>query len=561
MKIKILLTLFYILQNQSLHADTYISGVNKFTFLAKGYDTKNQISTGKCIDGNIVFSGKNTAEESFLLNSSYTDLVEVLNGGVKGSLNFQYFNVNGQFDYASKNSASDLNLSYTDIISINPKKPTLINYKIASGMEKLLVNSDGSINNNIEMFCGDEFVTQAVIGAKLLINVNFLFKNSMDKKEFFGKVGANIFSIAEIEGSLKVIDEKLLAKTVVSIDAKQIGGNATLFSSAIPSDSVYCSLDKTPIKVGDKEIRPIDFCLKTLEKLSNYKEKFSAQLKDKTFDPHDPNGWAYFGWISTKYKNALISFKNKPIQLTPNNPSPPLAQEIKSSRQKLKEAFDYQLKYSKTAYELMHFNIPTAKLVKIQELSSQISSNLYKIASAAKKCFGEDISYCVESTSYALNNLQEFEENDFIEFDYTDPDKKFSGLWISNDNTFINIAQYSNKVTAIINSVKLNNLTSTAKGGYIGENIFFLSGETEKDMFKDKSNIKCKSYINIKIKYIDKNHINIQFKPQSPLFKYNNECEISPDDVCIFDRNDIKLLKDMSSIDYRICETVSFQRF
>ncbi|KAB8031869.1 hypothetical protein [Fluviispira multicolorata] len=561
MKIKIFFILFCFLQSKCLFADTYISGLNKFTFLSAGYDTKNQLTTGQCIDGNITFAGKHTAEEYFYLNPTYSDLVEIINGGVKGSLNLQYFNVNSQFDYASRNSASDLNLSYTDIISIIPKRPTLINYKIAKGMESLIINSDGSIKSNIELFCGDEFITQAVIGAKLLININFLFKNSIDKKEFFSKVGANIFSIAEIKRQLKGIDESLLAKTIITIDTKQIGGDSKKLSDAISSDTVYCSIDKAAIKIDSKEVKPIEVCLKTLEELSNYKANFSAQLKNKSFDPHNPNGWAYFGWISTKYKNALISYNNKPIQLIPKDPSPPLAQEIKHSRQKLKDAFDYQMKLSKTAFELMHFNIPLSKMTKLQETSELISSNLYIIASAVQHCFGEEISNCVESTSYALSRLKEFDENDFIKFENTDAKMKISGLWVSNDMTTINIVQYNNKVTAIVNSIKLNNLTSTAKGGYLGENTFFLAGAVEKDLFKDNSNTKCKSYINLKVKYVDKYNINIQFKPQHSIFKFNDECEISPDEVCVFDKEDIKLLKNTNSLNTKFCENVSFKKF
>lgn len=542
----------------STFADTFIpySNVNNI-MLGSGYNSKKQIATTNCIDGKINYTGVNTAQEDFIHNASYKQIYESLAGGVSGSLNFSYFNLNGKFDYASSTASNDLSLSYTDIVSITPKMISLNNYTLDPDLKDLLINKDGTTTDNVEVICGDQFIKQAVIGAKLFINIKFSFNNVADKKDFYGRIGANIYSIANIQGSLNVSNKKLLANTVVSIQTKQIGGDPSQLTTAIPEDSVYCSLDEQSEIVNGKKINSMQKCLEILESFSTYKQKFAAQLLNKNYDPSDSKGWANFGWIATQYKNALLSVDDKPIQLIPQIPSPPLAKAIIDTRNKLKSAFDLQTKYSGQISNLLLFNLKASKVIELMSISKVISNNLDLIANAAAKCYGNDYKDCIDFSDYYLKKMTPINEKLFQINEFSKSNFSLLGGWYlkqDNFNSFLNFSSNGQKVTSIVNLPQEQNTTILATGGFTDNQTLYFTGYGEKDKFKDNSKIKCILNTNIRVKFLDPNKLTIQFKPQPPMFQYDNNCPITDNDFCIFEAGDQLPITDHLILNPPICK-------
>ncbi|WGL60151.1 hypothetical protein QEJ31_00850 [Pigmentibacter sp. JX0631] len=542
----------------STFADTFIpySNMNSIS-LGSGYISNKQTATSKCINGKINYTGVNTAQEDFIHNASYKQIYDSLTGGVSGSLNFSYFNLNGKFDYASSTASNDLSLSYTDIVSITPKMISLNNYTLNPKQKDLLINKDGTTTDNVEVICGDQFIKQAVIGAKLFINIKFSFNNIADKKDFYGKIGANIYSIANIQGSLNVSDKKLLANTVVSIQAKQIGGDPSQLTTAIPEDSVYCSLDEQSEIVNGRKINSMQKCLDILESFSTYKQNFATQLINKNYDPSDSKGWAYFGWIATQYKNALLSVDDKPIQLIPKIPSPPLAQAIIDTRNKLKSAFDLQTKYSGQIADLFLFNLKASKINELKSLTKVISKNLDLISSAAEQCFGDEIIDCIETSNFYLKKMTPINEKLLQINEFSKSNFSLLGSWYlkqDNFNSFLNFSSNGQKVTSIVNLPQEQNTTILATGGFTDNQTLYLTGYGEKDKFKDNSKIKCIKNTSIKVKFLDPNKVIVQFKSQPPMFQYDNNCPIIDSDFCIFEAGDQLPITDHLIINPPICK-------
>jgi hypothetical protein len=551
-----------------LYADTTIPATGEVAaFLSSGYDSKNQIRTGKCIDGDVQYVGKNISNESFVHNASYKQIIESLSGGVSGHVQFAYFNVNGQFDYASKNAATDLDITYTDNISITPKKITLTNYRIAKGMQNMITNPDGTVKDTVEQFCGDQFVTQGEVGARLFINIKFTFRNSSEKKNFYGKLGVNIFSIANIIGELSAADKRILSTAVISITTKQIGGDVTALAKALPPDSVYCGLTDEPYAVNGKTISPIKVCLEILNSFSNYKKDFALQLKDKKYDPKDPKGWAYFNWIATSYKNALVENAfHKPIQIIPSKPSPPLLEAIQHNRERLKAAYDKNLEDQRKASELMLFNLSFSDKKKMMDVSTIIGNNLDLITEAVKKCFGDDISYCETAATDALSHLASYDPSVFLIYGTPNSDFVPTGLWRHVDaqnsarRSFLSFAQKGAQVSLVFNDPTAKHLTLFGRGGYASYKSIFMAADGTEDRFRDTKKVKCLLKKSLLISFVSPNQINLQWKPEKNRYEDDTYCSLPMSEVCIFNQDDTPPILDPPVQNPPICPTVAFDR-
>ena len=404
-------------------ADTIIPATPEIGFLqlGSGYDSKFQTRVSKCIEGDISYTGNPKISDSFTKNATYDQFSSILFDGSSNSQLRSHFN---EYNYAKEAAVTNLTLTYTDVRSITPQHVTLTNYRIPDSMQSLIFNSDGTVKDGVEVCCGDEFVTQIDIGAKLITNVKFLFNNPSDLKSFSDAMGDNINSINDITNRLSFIDAKILSNGKMILQAEQIGGDATQFSSAVNYSNFpvinVCTLSANSEKEAyGQETPSIQTCLNSLNVISNYKAQFAEQSKDKNYDPSVSKGWVTFNWMTTSYKNAPVTYNNKSIQIVPRIPSSPLSQSTLDARQQLKNAYDTNIHDKINIKELIDYywtvkNYNYSDYSNYENVYKIIESNLEQIGWAVNNCFGDNEIYCSEATSDSISRLKIYDINSII---------------------------------------------------------------------------------------------------------------------------------------------------
>lgn len=195
--------------------------------LGKGYNQEKDLFRGECVDGNVIYEGKQ--ESNFGLSStiSQKSLSDELGFSAGFKVKTGVTTHKGSAKFLKSTMESGYSISSTFYSNYSFKDAYLENPTLTPMAQGLL--------NNPERFkttCGDHFIQRRSRGAKLFYNIKIEFSSKKSKDVFQANYNFN-GSFASAYAKLKKNKSKFSKKTSVKFSAIQIGGDISKLTGLI----------------------------------------------------------------------------------------------------------------------------------------------------------------------------------------------------------------------------------------------------------------------------------------------------------------------------------------
>jgi hypothetical protein len=295
-----------------------VSGREDGAFLGVGYDSKTETFGFKCVEwrpGEEIYVGagfasgkleKLTSEAGSLDALGFSTNARVQYGLIKGSLTAEF---------AKQTVSSSYSMTTTFQESIRYKNSELNNRHLTPEAASLL-RGKTVITEDFRSACGDEFVEQVQLGARLFISFKVEFTSAEERQRFAASVTLE-GPIGALNAKLEKVSNQFRKTAVVSISAYQVGGRYSrlgavfdvkdpdvVHSEAKASGSsemysfVTCSMER------------LDACKRVLSRAIQYAvdqkdpEAFSQQIDVTAVKPGAITGLAELGYITKPWIGA-----------------------------------------------------------------------------------------------------------------------------------------------------------------------------------------------------------------------------------------------------------------
>ncbi len=239
--------------------------------LGRAYDeVSGKVLNLNCVTGSEERIGNTIGQVKYARNMGLQEILNQFSGGVNVSLP-DWANFQAGYDFANETRSTLLSDSHSVFLSASPKSVVLQpqSLEVTSSAREIL---DSASSQDIQRYCGNEFVNQIDLGATLMATLKVDFASEEDKREFNANADIRIGlgeSRAEIDGNLRDLSESVRSQTQITIQALQLGGVPEELFQILPDESVVCNLmDLTP-------------CLSLFENIMTYAQStFTEQLGD-----------------------------------------------------------------------------------------------------------------------------------------------------------------------------------------------------------------------------------------------------------------------------------------
>jgi hypothetical protein len=213
------------LLGQQQTTQTVITSSGKVARLGGAYASdKEAFVGGECIEGS-KYDEIGAAESSFSLDQSLSEkqLADQLGFSVGGRARFGVVEASASADFLQRSTSNAFSVSsiYKAYYYFPAHKLRLTQHKYSS--------LGDSVEANYERWnqtCGDHYVDQIGLGAKLFVSIRVDFASSEQKREFEAK-----FSIAgpmaSASGDLKTATAQFSKDTKITVSAYQLGGDVS----------------------------------------------------------------------------------------------------------------------------------------------------------------------------------------------------------------------------------------------------------------------------------------------------------------------------------------------
>ena len=149
--------------------------------LGSGFDTFLHKRVERCVDiSEINYVGSDTSEYKFLSDATSNDLIDEIDMGLHGGVDlFGLVDLKASGNVITTLATTDQSGAYVYKFEIEGKNATIPKIRLNSvGMDAYWRNDPA----NFRKVCGDQFVHQIKLAAKLFVGVRFVF-NSRESKE------------------------------------------------------------------------------------------------------------------------------------------------------------------------------------------------------------------------------------------------------------------------------------------------------------------------------------------------------------------------------------------
>ncbi|MBY0470747.1 hypothetical protein K2X30_06215 [bacterium] len=284
----------------SVFADSVIDtpSANYQAVLGTGWATDSQKFKGGCIEGTQVSQGISQANLSFKQTISHDTLQKEFGFGAGGRARYGAVEASAAARFVSESKSDSFSIAAIYIGDYQFKNLIMTKPKLSEVGKLNQVNDERFIDG-----CGDEFVEQAKLGAKIFFTIRIDFTSESDKKAF--EANFNISGPAwSASGEVKNAVNQFSQKTQVTVGAYQMGGDVSRLSEIFGNTDLFvkCSLGK------------FSECESVLSAALKYATKdFSSQLQAKGDDPAQQGGPVVLRYLTKPYATAGIHLKNPPL--------------------------------------------------------------------------------------------------------------------------------------------------------------------------------------------------------------------------------------------------------
>ncbi|MES2504690.1 MAG: kelch repeat-containing protein [Myxococcota bacterium] len=277
--------------------------------LGQGYNSERQSLAGECVTGDVVLEGRPEASISYSTSISEQQLASELGFevGAKARLGLLAASASTNFYNASKSDEFSISAIYTG--SYFFKNRVLRHPKVLRDIRNAERWREG---------CGDEFVVQQTLGAKLFFSIRIDFLNEQEKNSFAARFSFDA-PFASASAEVERATTSLSKRTKVTINVLQLGGHVDRVTE------IFGNKDQSAYQVVQCSSGQFEHCKAVLEKAVEYatntRTGFPAQIKASA---------AILSSTTQDYRAADIH-----IEMTPE-----LSQQIKLVRKRLSEKYD-----------------------------------------------------------------------------------------------------------------------------------------------------------------------------------------------------------------------------
>jgi hypothetical protein len=287
--------------------------------LGSGFDSARNKKLANCMDASkFNYSGSNYSDLSFVSDASYEDLLDELSVGVYGKASlFGLASAKVSGDVIHTLATTDQTGAFIYKFEVSGKSAVLAEPRLNDhGMAAHAKNDPNYFRNT----CGDQFVEQAKLGAKLFIGLKYTFTSKEDKDKLLLKLnGSLLWGLIKFSKEWSEETRSLLKNVRVSVEAFQLGGDTRRLEEL-----------KMAIYQGSCAGDNAENCAQSLDRLMQYgREDFANQLNNMAVSEDPFQGPAILS-VSTKAYSAqkIYSKDKKSLYSIPVDDSVTLASSV-----------------------------------------------------------------------------------------------------------------------------------------------------------------------------------------------------------------------------------------
>jgi hypothetical protein len=197
--------------------------------LGQGYDTAKEEFVGRCVRGGTIFAGSPESTMAFDRSLDQSSMAKQL--GFDFGLKARYGLYSGSL--AAKFATDSSSSEYSDVSiysnTINLKNALLDFPGEAEGLTPEGQAAKGTteptvVGDRWPLTCGDQFVSQITLGAKLLVSVRVEFSTRQQKQDFSGSVSFSGPPV-DVKAALQMASQRFGRRASLHIQAYQLGGD------------------------------------------------------------------------------------------------------------------------------------------------------------------------------------------------------------------------------------------------------------------------------------------------------------------------------------------------
>ncbi|MBL4818840.1 MAG: hypothetical protein JKY15_06375 [Deltaproteobacteria bacterium] len=355
--------------------------------LGQGYLSERQMLAGECLTGTPVLEGSPEASISYTSSISEQQLASELgmSAGAKTRLGIMQTSASANFLNASKSDGFSISAIYMGTYFF--KNRILKNPKTAQE------------NLNAERWreaCGDEFVSQQTLGAKLFFSIRIDFLSEQEKNAFSASFSFDS-PLASAGASVNRAVSSLSKRTKVTINVLQIGGNVDRITE------IFQAQDSTAYQFVQCSSGNFEKCQEVLAQAISYatniKSGFPSQIS-----PETNNGPAVLSSTTQPYQAAHIF-----VEMTPE-----LDAQVKLSRQLISQKYEATYQQYTRARRLLRdsvIRLSSRQRDRLSEMERSLFSSLQYLTESSLRCFNHP-KQC--SDTYRDINGALYTEKDFL---------------------------------------------------------------------------------------------------------------------------------------------------
>lgn len=348
--------------------------------LGSGWDTHSESVRGFCVqnaDQEVYYAGTQSSTIFFDRSMTEDQLETELDVNVSGKLKLPIFNIKGASKFLTNAKATDLSQTLVFSNIIRGKSALIRNTALTATGTKIAQKADNE--QYVRANCGDGFVSEIELGAKLFIGVKFEFSSREAKSSFEAKIDVDYLKIFEVKGAAKTSLDQFKKQLKIKIFLFQQGGQPQLASDILNdsggngSSIITCSIENRKA------------CVKALENLVQYisgdePTSFKNQVKDFVYDPTSPGGPAFLTHKSRSYYEAGHH------DLYPTK-GPIIKRAILDARRELLFDYDKQSRHHLKAVSLLSMRLSPKERQAIKATRDILKGNINQILDTAKVCY------------------------------------------------------------------------------------------------------------------------------------------------------------------------------
>lgn len=331
--------------------------------IGTGYQTDKENFVGIGVTGTSTNVGVAQSTFSFSQSLSEKEAEDELGFSVGGKARFGAYQLSAAAKFARNSISTSYSVSSVWVSDyIFPSKKLIDITKTKIGVEVFEHHWDET--------CGDRYVEEIGMGAKLFFSIRVDF-NSLESKNSFTSEFNLTGPLVEAKANMAEASRRFEREAKITVSAFQVGGDVSKLTA------IFGYSDTSAYRIAQFSLGDFDKCSALIQTAiaysANTKTGFPSQLA-----PGVLPGPAPLYYNLAKYSNAGIF---------PPNAYPGLSILIERARQKLSDLFEEQLSFSLITERLLDLNVGTAKRTKLTQQQAIIERNLKEIVAASKICY------------------------------------------------------------------------------------------------------------------------------------------------------------------------------